>query len=97
MYPRHTLPHLTSPYLTYTLPHPTYATYRSKKQETSPKNRFTQTATRRGRRGRGRWGEPTNRVLKVLWFLPSTWVRFSKKNTMHDSTYLPVGTVPSTR
>lgn len=24
-------------------------------------------------------GEPTNRVLKVLWFLPSTWVRFLKK------------------
>lgn len=48
MYPRHTLPYLTSPYLT-------YATYRSKKQEASQKNRCTQTATRRGR-GRGRWG-----------------------------------------
>lgn len=86
MYPRHTLPYLTLPYLT-------DATYRSKKQETSPKNRYTQTATRRGRRGRGRWGgEPKNRVLKVMWFLPSTWVRFSKKNTMHDSTYLPTCT-----
>lgn len=55
MYPTLTLPYLTVPYLTYAT-YATYATYRSKKQEASPKNRCTQTATRRGRRGRGRWG-----------------------------------------
>lgn len=91
--PYRTLPYLTLPYLTYAT-YATYATYRSEK-EASQKNRFTQTATRRGQRGR--WGDPTNRVLKVLWFLPSTWVRFSKKYDARFYLPVPVGTVPSTR
>lgn len=67
MYPRHTLPYLTLPYLT--LPYltsATYATYRSKKQETSQKK----TAVPKQQLDAVDavavvGGEPTNRVLKV--------------------------------
>lgn len=80
-----TLPYLTLPHLT--LPYLCYATYRSKKQEASQKNRCTQTATRRGQRGRWGGAEP---FPKVGRFLPSTWVRFSKK---YDARfYLPTCT-----
>lgn len=80
-------PYLTVPYLTLPmLPMLPMLTYRNKKhpqKTTSPKQQLDAVAV-----AVVGGGEPTNRVLKVLWFLPSTWVGFSKKNTMHDSIYL---------
>lgn len=86
--PYRTLPHLTSPYLTSpTLP---YLTYLMLPIEARNKKHPQKTAVPKQQLDAVVGGEPKNRVLKVLWFLPSTWVRFSKKiRCTILSTYLP--------